>query len=143
MEWQKGEYTVRTELSEADLEHIHRRLEAHWKLGTPLEVIHKAFRNSLCFGIFHGEALVGWARVVTDYAVIAYLADVYVLEAYRGRGLGRWLMECITAYPELQGLRRWLLSTDDSQGLYAKYGFKPLAQAEHFMERFDPDVYKP
>lgn len=142
MEWQKGEYTICTELSEADLEAIHGHLETYWKLGTPFQILQKAFHNSLAFGVFHGELLVGWARVITDGAVIAYLADVFVLETYRGRGLARWLMECVLAHPELQGLRRWLLSTEDSHGLYAPFGFGSLSHPEHFMERFDPQVYK-
>ena len=144
MEWHKGQHIIRTDLSPANLEQIHHYLstQAYWSLGIPLEVVQKAFGNSLAFGIFHDEELVGWARVVTDRATFAYLADVYVLEGYRGQGLSKWLMECIFQHPELQGLRRFMLATQDAHGLYAQYGFKPIAAPERWMERHNPDVYK-
>jgi GNAT superfamily N-acetyltransferase len=144
MQWTQGQHTIRTELSAADLAQIHHYLstQAYWSLGIPLEVVQKAFGNSLAFGIYQGEALVGWARVVTDRATFAYLADVYVLEASRGQGLSKWLMECIFDHPDLQNLRRWMLATQDAHGLYAQYDFKPLAAPDRFMERHNPNVYK-
>lgn len=144
MEWQKGAYTISTDLSRFDLARVHHHLssDAYWSPGIPFEVVAKAFQNSLAFGIFQGEEQVGWARLVTDWATFAYLADVYVLEAHRGAGLGKWLMEVILAHPELQSLRRWMLATRDAHSLYARYGFQPLAAPERFMERHSPDVYK-
>lgn len=144
MEWQKGEYTISTDLFRFDLARVHHYLahQAYWSPGIPFEVIAKAFQNSLAFGIFKDGEQVGWARLVTDRATFAYLADVYVLEAHRGAGLGKWLMEVILAHPELQGLRRWMLATRDAHSLYALYGFRPLAAPERFMERHFPDVYK-
>jgi GNAT superfamily N-acetyltransferase len=85
-----------------------------------------------------GDRQVGFARVITDYAVFAYLADVFILEAYRGRGLAKWLIACIVSHPELQNLRRWMLATKDAQGLYAQYGFNPLNKPERFMEASQP-----
>lgn len=144
MQWTRGDYTIQTELSATNVEQIHHYLstQAYWSLGIPKVVVEKAFANSLAFGIFQGEALVGWARVVTDRATFAYLADVYVLESYRGQGLSKWLIECIFQHPELQGLRRWMLATQDAHGLYAQYSFKPIAAPERWMERHNPDVYK-
>ncbi|MDX2006448.1 MAG: GNAT family N-acetyltransferase [Meiothermus sp.] len=144
MEWQKDEYTVSTDLARFDLELIHYHLSevAYWSQGIPLEVVQKSFANSLSFGIFRGEEMIGWARLITDRATFAYLADVYVLEAHRGGGLSKWLMECIQAHPELQGLRRWMLATRDAHGLYTQYGFRPIAAPERWMERHFPDVYK-
>jgi GNAT superfamily N-acetyltransferase len=95
----------------------------------------------LCFALLDGHRQVGFARVISDYATIAYLNDVFVLSEYRGRGLSKWLMECITSHPELQGLRRWMLATRDAHGLYEKFGFTPLKKPEVFMERHNPGVY--
>lgn len=99
-------------------------------------------QNSLCFGLFDGAAQVGLARVVTDFAVFAYLCDVYVLESHRGRGFGKWLMECVMAHPGLQGLRRFSLITRDAHALYAPHGFCALAKPDQHMERHKPDIYK-
>jgi GNAT superfamily N-acetyltransferase len=144
MEWHRGSYTISTDVSRFDLVRVHHHLasDAYWSPGIPFEVVAKAFQHSLAFGIFQGEEQVGWARLVTDRATFAYLADVYVLKAHRGAGLGQWLMEVILAHPELQGLRRWMLATRDAHSLYARYGFRPLAAPERFMERHFPDVYK-
>jgi len=98
-------------------------------------------RNSLGFGVYDGAALVGFARVVTDLATFAYIGDVFVLEAYRGRGLSKWLMECMVEHPDLKDLRRWHLVTRDMQRLYAEFGFVPLTQPERHMQRHDPEIY--
>lgn len=115
MEWQKGEYTISTDFARLDLALVHHHLshEAYWSAGIPLEVVARAFQNSLAFGIYRGEEQVGWARLVTDRATFAYLADVYILEAHRGAGLGKWLMEVILAHPELQACDAgcWLPAT--------------------------------
>ena len=97
--------------------------------------------NSLCFSLLHKTTQVGFARVITDRATIAYLGDVFVLEAHRGKGLSSWLLQCVLDHPELQGLRRWILLTSDAHGLYEKYGFKPLAATEKWMEKFNPNPY--
>ena len=111
--------------------------------GIPRDVMERSIRNALPFGIYEGARLAGFARVVTDYATVAYVGDVFVLEPWRGRGLSRWLMECVLAHPELQGFRRWILLTRDAHGLYARAGFTPLASPERWMERWTPDAYAP
>jgi len=129
--------------AEMDVDAIHAYLsgESYWARGIPRETVARAIRHSLCFGVLDGAAQVAFARVITDRATFGYLADVYVLPAYRGRGLGRWMMESITAHPELQGLRRWGLMTRDAHGLYAGFGFTPLAHPEYAMERTEPGLY--
>lgn len=132
-----------TDAREMDVDAIHAFLsgESYWARGVPRETVERSLRNSLCFGVFDGDAQVAFARVITDRATFAYLADVYVLPAFRGRGISRWLMEAATAHPDLQGLRRWMLMTQDAHGLYAGFGFRPLAHPGRAMERVDPDVY--
>lgn len=104
--------------------------------------VQRSLENSLCFALLDGERQVGFARVISDYATIAYLGDVFVLPEYRRRGLGKWLIECVVGHPSLQGLRRWMLGTRDAHGLYEQFGFTPLKRPETFMERHDPDVYR-
>jgi GNAT superfamily N-acetyltransferase len=126
-----------------DLDVIHDYLaqESYWARGIPRPTLEKSVRNSLCFGLFEGNRQVGLARVISDYATFSYLGDVFVLPEYRGRGLAKWLMQCVVAHPELQNLRRWILVTKDGHGLYRKSGFTQLAQHERFMELCDPAVY--
>ena len=132
-----------TDAAEMDVDAIHAYLsgESYWARGIPRDTVARAVRNSLCFGAFDGGAQVAFARVVSDRATFAYLADVYVLEAYRGRGLSRRMMQAVDAHPELQGLRRWSLVTLDAHGLYAQFGWRPVDRPERYMERTDPDVY--
>ncbi|HEU0300369.1 MAG TPA: GNAT family N-acetyltransferase [Longimicrobium sp.] len=132
-----------TDAAEMDVDAVHAYLsgESYWAAGIPREVVERAIRHSLCFGVFDGDAQVAFARVITDRATYAYLADVYVLPPYRGRGLSKWMMEAALAHPELQGLRRWQLVTKDAQGLYARFGFAPVAHPERHMERTDHGVY--
>jgi GNAT superfamily N-acetyltransferase len=99
-------------------------------------------RNSICFGVFEAEKQVGFARVVSDRTTFAYICDVFVLESHQGRGLGTWLMQCVVRHPELQGLRRWHLTTRDAHSLYRKVGFTLLSKPERHMEVFTPDIYK-
>jgi GNAT superfamily N-acetyltransferase len=115
---------------------------SYWSKGIPRQVFERSIANALCFSLFDGAAQVGFARVITDRATFAYLADVFVVPSHRGRGLTRLLMETISAHPDLQGLRRWLLATRDAHGVYARHGFKPLSQPEAFMERWDPEIYQ-
>ena len=116
--------------------------QSYWAKGIPRKVLERAIANSLSFSLFDGDDQVGFARVATDRATFAYLADVFVLPSHRGRGLSKLLMETIIAHPDLQGLRRWVLVTRDAHGLYARYGFTPLAKVDGYMERWDPEVYQ-
>jgi GNAT superfamily N-acetyltransferase len=142
-EWKQNEFVVSTDPARLDVTAIHAFLtRAYWSEQIPREVIERAVCHSLCFGLFEGNAQIGLARVVTDYATFAYLCDVYVLESHRGRGLGKWLIECVMAHPQLQGLRRFNLVTRDAHGLYAPHGFQSLAKPENHMERHKPDIYK-
>ncbi len=140
-ERRRDRYLITTDKTRLDLRVIHGFLRrSYWAAGIPLEVVERSIRNSLTFGLFCAEEQVGFARVVTDRATFAYLADVFVLEGHRGRGLGGWLMETVLSHPELQGLRRWMLATADAHGLYERYGFTALKAPESFMERHAPDV---
>lgn len=130
-----------------DFDVIHGFLSAcYWSPGIPRGVVEKAARNSLSFGVYEraggSSRQVGFARVVTDRATYGYLADVFVLEEARGRGLSKLLMRCIMTHPELQGLRRWMLMTRDAHGLYAQSGFSPLKQPERAMEKVESDPYR-
>jgi GNAT superfamily N-acetyltransferase len=137
-EWHRGEFSISTDQARLDLEAIHRYLneDSYWAQGRPRAVLEKAVRNSLSFGVFHGASQIGFARLVTDYATFAYLADVFILPEFRGQGLSKWLMSVIGEHPELQGLRRWLLATLDAHGLYRKFGFVPIDRPELFMQKF-------
>lgn len=141
-EWRRGEYVVSTDPERLDLDLIHGFLTAsYWAHGIPPEVVRRSIAGALPFGLYHGERQVGFARAVTDGATFAYVADVFVLEEERGHGLATWLMECMVAHPDLQGLRRWMLATRDAAGLYRKVGFVPLGSPERWMERHFADVY--
>ena len=134
-------YTVSTDPKKLDLSVIHGYLcRSYWSSNIPKETVARAIRHSLCFGIYLEDAQVGFGRVVTDYATFAYIADVFVLEAHRGQGLSKRLIEAMIAHPELQGLRRWTLGTRDAHGLYARYGFVP-ADSERDMVRRTFDKY--
>ncbi len=142
-EWQRDQYLVSTDKRRIDLAVVHGFLtNSYWATGVPLEIVRRAIEHSLAFGVYADERQVGLARVITDYATYAYIADVFILDAFRGLGLGVWLMECVAEHPNLQGLRRWTLFTRDAHGLYEKTGFKPSAYPERLMERLDNDVYK-
>lgn len=137
-------YEISVDPARLDLAVIYRYLseEAYWSPGIPREIVERAVANSLCFGVYTAAgAQVGFARLITDRATYAYLADVFVLSEHRGQGLSKRLMEAIIAHPELQGLRRWMLATRDAHSLYARYGFTPLAKPERVMERHDPNAY--
>jgi GNAT superfamily N-acetyltransferase len=135
--------TVDTDKRRLDVERIHAFLtESYWAKGIPLDVVCRSIEGSLCFGLYDGDEQVGFARVVSDGATFAYLADVFILDSHRGRGLGKLLVSAVLAHPELQGLRRWVLATRDAHGLYVQHGFAPLSDPQRFMERHDPDVYQ-
>lgn len=137
------EISITTDKSRFDVDAIHAFLAgSYWSPGLPRSVLEKAIANSLCFGVFSGSRQIGFARVTTDRATFAYLADVYVLEEYRGKGLSKRLMTTILAHPDLQGLRRFMLATRDAHGLYRQFGFKPPANPDVLMEIHRPDVYR-
>lgn len=138
-DWERDGFTISTDPARLDLDVVHGFLATcYWSPGIPLATVQRAIAHSLVFGIYRGDTQVGFARVVSDHTTIAYVGDVFVLEAWRGRGLARWLMECMTAHPELQGLRRWVLLTRDAHGLYEKFGFTPIQNPERWMHRWTP-----
>jgi GNAT superfamily N-acetyltransferase len=141
-EWQRNEYTISTNNDRLNVALIHDYLSNHtyWATGRSIDTVQRSIEHSLNFGIYKGDEQVGFARVVTDYATFAWLADVFVLEAVRGRGLAKWLMEVIITHPELQGFRRWALATKDAQELYRRFGFGDLLRPERWMERADPKM---
>lgn len=142
-EWRRGEFLITTDKTRFDLDAIHAYLsrESYWAREIPRQVVERSLTNSLSFALLHGTRQIGLARLVTDRATFAWLGDVYVLSEFRGQGLSKWLMEVIIDYPEVQGLRRWLLATADAHSLYERFGYKPLARPERFMERHFPSVY--
>ena len=118
------------------------RTPTSWARDIPRSLVAKSIRNSLCFGLFDGTRQIGFARVVTDSSTYAYLCDVYILEAYQGRGLGKWLMSMVMKHPSLQGLRRFQLVTRNAHGLYTRFGFRPVEGSKHHMQIFKPGMYR-
>lgn len=142
---ERGDYYIGTEVSAFDFTRIHHWLstDAYWSMGIPLDTVKKAFDHSLSFGVFHRtEGQVGVARMISDTATFAYLADVYIVADHRGQGLGTFLMDTIVAHPDLQGLRRQMLATNDMHSLYRKYGFADLAKPDILMEKVMNAPYK-
>lgn len=154
-----GDYTISTDKNQLDLPFIHSFLskEAYWSLNIPFETVQRAIAGSLCFGVYHtpqpGQTTpgdpetspftqVGFARIITDYATIAYLGDVFIIPPHRGHGLSKWLMQEVMAHPNLQGLRRWVLLTADAHELYRKFGWVSIPHPEKYIELHDPNVYK-
>ncbi len=142
-EWRKEAILISDDKSLLDLDVIHGFLAgSYWSEGIPRELLERAIENSISFGVYESGRQVGFARVITDRATFAYLADVFVLESYRGRGLGKRLMQVIMSHPELHGLRRWHLVTRDAHGLYRRFGFCDLRDASWHMEIVVPGIYK-
>ena len=138
IETHKDDYTISTDPARLDIDAIADMLtRAYWAQGRTREMIARYVQHSLVFGIYHDGKQVGLARIVSDYTTFAWLCDVFIHEDYRGRGLGKWLMETIMSHPELQGLRRFMLATRDAHSLYAQFGFTPLASPERWMEKFN------
>jgi GNAT superfamily N-acetyltransferase len=136
-------YSITTDRDRMDVVAIHAFLtRSYWSPGIPRSIVEKAIHNSLCFGLLQGSAQVGFARVITDKATFAYLADVYVLEEHRGKGLAKRMMEAVCAHRDLQGLRRFMLATRDAHALYRQFGFSELMNPEYLMAVHRPDVYK-
>lgn len=131
----QSRYTITTDQDCLDLVAIHAFLtRSYWSPGVSIEIVERSIQNSLSFGVFYGQEQVGFGRIVTDKATFAYLADVYIVESHRGRGLCKWLMKVILGHEELQNLRRFLLATKDAHGLYEQFGFQELANPERMME---------
>ena len=142
-ELRDSEILVTTDPARLDVDVIHGFLSrSYWAAGIPREVVERSIRHSICFGAFEEGRQVGFARVISDFATIAYLGDVFVLEPYRGRGLSKWMLEYIRQHRQLQGLRRWILLTRDAHGLYSNFGFTPIKTPERYMELHRPDIYE-
>lgn len=140
--WKKDEFEITTDPARIDIGMVHQFLTiSYWSPGIPLHTVQRAIQNSLCFGVYAEAQQVGFARVITDKATFAYVADVFVVEPYRGRGLGKWLMECMKTHPDLQGLRRWMLVTRDAHQLYRQVGFVTLENPGGWMQIHDAGVY--
>jgi GNAT superfamily N-acetyltransferase len=142
MIWNRSPYRISDDPGDVDLTVVHEFLaKSYWARGIPRETVARGIAHSLPFSLFLEDRQVGFARVVTDRATFAYLADVFVIDEQRGRGLGAWLVETVLAHPELQGLRRWLLATRDAHALYRKFGFTDVADPSTLLTRHDPDIY--
>ena len=133
-------YEVSDDRARLDREAVHRYLatQSYWAQEIPRATLDRAIDHSLCFGLYRDTALVGFARVVTDRATFAYLCDVFVLPTVQGRGLGTWLIECVVAHPDLQGLRRFCLMTKDAHTLYQRFGFTAIGDPKRYLELFSP-----
>jgi GNAT superfamily N-acetyltransferase len=143
MEWIKDDYCITTDKEKIDVDYTHQFLTTtYWAAGIPKHIVEKSITGSICFAVFYKEQQIGFARVISDEATFAYLADVFIDPAYRGKGLSRWLMEVIMTYPSLQGLRRFLLATRDAHGLYAKFDFEPLLSLTPWMQVHKPEIYR-
>ena len=142
-EREHGGYLISTDPTRLDLDVIHGFLSrAYWCEDVPRSILERAIQNSLCFGVYAKGHQVGFARVITDRATFAYLADVFVLESHRRLGLSKQMMEAIKSHPDLQGLRRWSLASRDAHGLYSQFGFTALQMPERHMEILDLEIYK-
>lgn len=141
---QQNEFLISTDGQKLDIPLIHAFLsrDSYWAQGIPLEAVERSLNHSLCFGLYRREQQIGFARVITDYTTFAYVGDVFVVPAWRRKGLSKWLVQAMREHPGLQGLRRWLLVTADAHGLYEQFGFTSITQPEKFMQIHDPDAYK-
>lgn len=136
LEYQKENYFISTDPVKLDITVIHDFLSnSYWAKNMPRDVLEKSIKNSLNYGLFINGSQIGYARVLTDFSTFAYLADVFIIEAYRNKGLSKWLMECILSHPELQKIRTWMLKTSDAHGLYEKFGFKAPESPNSIMEK--------
>ena len=139
LELHRDQFTISTDPARLDIGAIVDMLSrAYWAIGRPRDRTERAIRNSLVFGVYDGERQIGVARVVTDYSIFAYLCDVFIHEEYRAAGLGKWLIQAIMDHPDLAGMRRWVLVTNDAHGLYRQYGFTSLDDPEEWMQNFKP-----
>lgn len=131
-------FSISADKSKLDIDLIHEFLtNSYWAAGRSRELVAKTIKHSLCFGVYNNTKQIGFARVITDYVVLAYVADVFILEPYRGIGLGKKLVGAVLSHPELQGIKKWMLATSDAQGLYSQFGFRTISNPEKFMELFN------
>jgi N-acetylglutamate synthase-like GNAT family acetyltransferase len=138
-ETHRDKFTISTDPAHLDINAIVDMISrAYWAKGRPQERTEQAIANSLVFGVYEGKRQIGVARVVTDYSIVAYLCDVFIHEDYRGRGLGKWLVESVLSHPDVKNVRRWFLVTSDAHDLYRKYDFNGISQPEIWMERIQP-----
>jgi len=141
-EYRREKFVISTDRGLLNLDLIHGFLTgSYWAEGIPRETVRRSIENSLCFGLYSEGKQVGFARVISDFATYAYLGDVFILDSFRGLGLGKWLMECVMSHPGLQGLRRWSLATRDAHGLYTQFGFTPLKSPARYMEIHNARIY--
>lgn len=140
----KDSFSIKTDKSKLDIALIHKYLsqESYWAKNIPIEIVKKSIENSLCFGVFHNENQVGFARIISDHATFAYLADVFILSEFRGKGLSKWLLDAISLHPNLQNLRRWMLMTNDAHGLYLQKGWNLAQYPERVMEKAFSNIYQ-
>jgi N-acetylglutamate synthase-like GNAT family acetyltransferase len=139
----KDSYSITTDKNKMNIDFIHEFLNrSYWAEGISKEIVVRCIEGSLCFGVFDNEKQIGFARMVTDEATFAYLADVFIIEEYRQKGLSKWLMEVILSHPGLQGLRRMMLATRDAHKLYEQFGFTAVTNPERLMQIVKPDLYK-
>lgn len=138
VDYQKDDYLITTDFSRIDIEAVCSLLkQTYWANSRKKDVVIKSLKNSLCFSLLHKGRQIGLIRVITDGATFAYLCDVVIEEEYRHKGLGKWFLECVFKYPDLQNLRRWFLATRDAHEFYRKFGFNSLKNPEKFMEIFN------
>lgn len=140
----KDSYLLSTDKSKLDISFIHDFLcnKSYWAKGITYHTVKTSINNSECFGVYVNDKQVGFARVITDKSTFGYIGDVFILEEHRGKGLSKWLMECIMKHPELQGFRRWIILTRDAHELYRKFGFAPVKKPQNYMENHVPDIYE-
>lgn len=142
IECRNNQYMISTDQTLLDIDVLHAFLkQTYWSSGIPKEILQNAINNSLCFGVYEEKKQIGFARAISDFSTFAYLADVFIIESYRGKKLSSWLMQTIVSHPQLQGLRCWLLRTRDAHGLYKKFGFSQPKSPENYMEISVSDIY--
>ncbi len=143
-QWTRGEYEISTDTHRLDVDAIHRFLtnESYWAAGISREIVLRAIEHSLCFGVYHRTVQVGFCRAVTDQATFALISDVFIVTDHRGKGLSKWMMQCVIGHEHLQGLRRLLLTTSDAHGLYRQFGFTEIGSPARFMEIHRPGMYR-
>lgn len=138
--FRKKGYHISTDPALLDVDFIFHFLnqESYWAQGISREIIERSIAESLCFGVYHDEKQIGFARIITDKSTFAYLSDVFISKTYRKQGLAKWLLQSMMAYPDLQNLRRWMLATADAHTLYEKFGFTQLNSPNRWMQKFTP-----
>ena len=140
----KDDYCISTNRAKLDVNAIHNFLstQSYWCQNIPIQTVIKSIDNSLNFGLYYEDQQIGFARIISDFSTMAYLADVYVLPEHRGKGLSKWMMQVIMSHPELHGLRRWMLLTADAHGLYKQFGWKEIANPDRYMELHNKNIYQ-